>query len=67
MSSLPEVVGDAAILVDPDQMQEVARALIELQEDPKLQRELIEKGYRNADRFSWNLMAARYAELIMKD
>ena len=67
MSSLPEVVGDAAILVDPDQMQEVASALIELQEDPKLQRELIEKGYRNADRFSWDLMAARYAELIMKN
>ena len=51
MSSLPEVVGDAAILVDPCEPDEVADALVKLQNDANKQQELIVKGYHNVERF----------------
>ena len=53
-SSLPEVVGDAGILVDPDDMQGVAQALIQATTKEELRQELIQKGYENSKRFSWD-------------
>ena len=66
MSSLPEVVGDAAILVDPCEPDEVADALVKLQNDANKQQELIVKGYHNVERFSWDKTANKYADIVMK-
>ena len=66
MSSLPEVVGDAAILVDPCEPDEVADALVKLQNDANKQQELIVKGYHNVERFSWDKTANKYAAIVMK-
>lgn len=66
LSSLPEVVGNAALLVDPRHEDEVADALIQIQNDEEMQKMLIVKGYQNVVRFSWSQTAAQYAELIMK-
>lgn len=66
MSSLPEVVGDAAILVDPCKPDEVADALVKLQNDANKQQELIVKGYHNVERFSWDKTANKYADIVMK-
>ena len=66
MSSLPEVVGDAAILVDPCEPDEVADALEKLQNDANKQQELIVKGYHNVERFSWDKTANKYADIVMK-
>ncbi len=52
-SSLPEVVADAGILVDPDDMGQIARALMKVTEDEAVREELIRKGYENIRRFSW--------------
>lgn len=52
-SSLPEVVGEAGLLVDPDDPEAVAEALVRATEDQALRQGLIQKGYENIRRFSW--------------
>jgi glycosyltransferase involved in cell wall biosynthesis len=52
-SSLPEIVGDAAILVDPDNHHEVADAITLLLTDTHLARELRKKGVEQARQYTW--------------
>jgi len=61
ISSLPEVVGDAGLLVDPQQDQEITVALWRLLTDDALAAELRRKGLQRASGFSWQ----RAAELTM--
>lgn len=57
VSSLPEVVGDAALLVDPEDWEEIAVAMHRLLTDDALHAELCEKGLRRAQCFSWEQAA----------
>lgn len=59
-SSLPEVVGDAAILVNPNDYEGVAIAIEELTTNKDMQDLLIKKGKKNIDRFNWNSIAKQY-------
>lgn len=52
-TSLPEVVGDAGLLVAPADASAAADALIKLTTDEALREEMIRKGYENIRRFSW--------------
>jgi glycosyltransferase involved in cell wall biosynthesis len=54
ISSLPEVVGDAAILVDPYSEKEITNGLVRLHNDENLRKELSEKGLKQAKKFSWD-------------
>ena len=56
-SALPEVAGDAAILVDPLDVEALADAMLRLSQDEALRQELIAKGYENVKRFSWEKAA----------
>jgi glycosyltransferase involved in cell wall biosynthesis len=56
-SSLPEVAGDAALLVDPRDTEALADALARLVVDEGLRRELVERGFRQMQRFSWRRCA----------
>jgi glycosyltransferase involved in cell wall biosynthesis len=56
-SSLPEVAGDAALLVDPTDTEALADALARLVADEGLRRELVERGFRQMRRFSWRRCA----------
>jgi glycosyltransferase involved in cell wall biosynthesis len=58
-SSLPEVVGDAGILIDPHRPDEIYRALEAVLLDRKLSESLRIKGLRQAKRFSWDDAALR--------
>lgn len=58
-SSLPEVVGDAALLVDPHKTNEIAAAITRLIEDEKLREDLRQKGYRQALRYTWTESARK--------
>lgn len=58
-SSLPEVVGDAAILVDPLDVEELAAAMERILGNEALQAELIERGLEQARRFSWERCARK--------
>ena len=53
VSSLPEVAGDAAILVDPLNEDEIFEAYKKILSDKKLQREMIQKGLEQAKKFEW--------------
>ncbi len=57
VSSMPEVAGKAALLVDPEKEQDIARALQRLLEDKKLQDSLKQKGLEQAKKFSWEKCA----------
>jgi len=52
-SSLPEIAGDAALLVDPMDVDALAAAMLRLSQDEALRQRLIEAGYQNVKRFSW--------------
>lgn len=56
-SSLPEVAGDAAVLVKPDDSMQLAEAILQVITDSKLRKELIEKGQERAKLFSWERTA----------
>lgn len=67
VSSLPEVVGDAAILVNPKDYKEVAKKIDELMNDKLLRQDLITKGKVNVTRFSWSEIADKYLKVILQD
>jgi glycosyltransferase involved in cell wall biosynthesis len=56
-SSLPEVAGDAAILVDPNSSDEIASAMIRLANTPDLAADLARRGARRAATFTWERCA----------
>jgi glycosyltransferase involved in cell wall biosynthesis len=56
-SSLPEVVGNAALLVDPEDTRELALAMARLVDDAPLREELRERGLERARAFSWQQTA----------
>ena len=53
VSSLPEVAGHAALLVDPLDVKEIARGLGEMVSNPQLRQDLIKKGFAQVKKFSW--------------
>jgi glycosyltransferase involved in cell wall biosynthesis len=57
VSSMPEVAGEGAILVDPDDVSGLADALVRLVEDRALAAELARRGREQASRFSWERCA----------
>lgn len=58
-SSLPEVVGDAGILVDPYDHKKLAESLYEVLSDEGLRKHLTLKGLRRAKKFSWKETAKK--------
>ena len=56
-SSLPEVAGEGALLVDPTDTAALAAALAHIAQDAALREELTERGYANLRRFSWQQCA----------
>ena len=65
-SALPEIAGDAALLVDPENVDEIAAAMLRLSQDEALRQELIAKGYENVKRFSWE-KAARETLAVLEE
>ncbi len=65
-SALPEIAGDAALLVDPEDVDDIAAAMLRLSRDEALRQELIAKGYENVKRFSWE-KAARETLAVLEE
>jgi glycosyltransferase involved in cell wall biosynthesis len=61
--SLPEVVGDAAWLVNPEKEQEIFTAIKTLSADERLRQEFINKGHERVKLFSWRKTAEETLEL----
>jgi glycosyltransferase involved in cell wall biosynthesis len=66
ISSLPEVLGDAAILVDPYDVQQLARAMHDVLSSGDLRQEMAAKGLERARRFSWAETAHKTLEVYQE-
>ena len=68
ISSLPEVAGDAALLVDPYSVSEIVEAMVKLYGDDALREEMRERGFKQSSLFSWEKAAAEtlsaYREML---
>lgn len=58
-ASLPEVAGDAAILVDPYSIEEISSAMKEIITSPQRREELREEGFRRVKNYSWEKTAQK--------
>ncbi|MBL7733081.1 MAG: glycosyltransferase family 4 protein [Chitinophagaceae bacterium] len=65
-TSLPEVAGDAAILVDPENTASVSDAMVRLVNEPALRQSLIEKGELRKELFTWEKTEAKLWLSIQK-
>lgn len=65
-SSIPEVVGDSAILFHPEKYEEIYDSMKKLVEDEELQKKLVKQGLKQATKFSWNKSAQKLLQ-IFKD
>jgi glycosyltransferase involved in cell wall biosynthesis len=64
-ASLPEVAGDAALLVDPDDVDAIAEGLVRLFGDPDLRERLVAAGRERLATFSWERSAGATAEVLL--
>src|SRR5208283_3601902 len=66
VSSLPEVVGNAAVLVHPENVFEIMRALHRVLLDQPLREKMKERSYRQAAKFSWEKSVLRIREVYQE-
>ncbi|MGB9880388.1 MAG: glycosyltransferase family 4 protein, partial [Anaerolineae bacterium] len=64
VASLPEVAGDAAILVDLHNTEQLEQAISQVLTDPSLRHDLTEKGLRRVQHFSWQKCAQQTLQLL---
>jgi glycosyltransferase involved in cell wall biosynthesis len=62
-TALPEVAGDAALLVNPESVDEIWRAMARLLQDGSLRQVLVEKGRQRADPYTWERTSEQYLDL----
>lgn len=62
-SALPEVAGNAALLIDPQEPETIAAAIINLLNNQTLREGLIAKGLERVRQFSWDLSALKLMEI----
>ncbi len=65
-TAMPEVAGDAALLVNPTEVDDIVAAMQKLSSSEVLCAELRQKGFARAKLFSWNTVAKETAEIIKK-
>jgi glycosyltransferase involved in cell wall biosynthesis len=62
VTSLPEIAGEAALLINPYEINEIKNAMMKLYQDASLREKLVETGKKQKDNFSWD----RSADLLWK-
>jgi len=62
-SALPEITGDAACLVDPMNVDDIAQGLNKVVFDQEYRQNLIRLGYKRIERYSWLEAASKYANI----
>ena len=71
VSSLPEVVGDSGVLINPADAAALAQAMTQMVEDPRFRNTLAEKALERSRLFSWDRCvtqtAAAYRQVLVKD
>jgi glycosyltransferase involved in cell wall biosynthesis len=57
VTSMPEIAGDAALLVDPFSIESIANAMTSVEKDPQLRQQLIGKGRIRKEMYTWDKSA----------
>jgi len=65
-SSIPEVVGEAGILVDPYNVQALAEAMKQVLTDSRLKQAMVKKGFEQSKKFSWEKAAEQTRQVYEK-
>jgi glycosyltransferase involved in cell wall biosynthesis len=66
ISSMPEVAGDAACLVDPYDAASIRQGILKIIQDANYRDELVRKGFENVKRFDPQAIALQYLDLYRK-
>ncbi|MFN6327020.1 MAG: glycosyltransferase family 4 protein [Aphanizomenon sp.] len=66
ISSLPEVAGDAAILINPYHIEEITAAMKIIINDSETRKQLSEKGLKRANQFTWEKTGLATVEVLKK-
>ncbi len=66
ISSMPEVAGQGAILVEPDNVEQIVQGMYKVIDDKELRKRLIAEGKKNARRFSWHKCAQETLEILIE-
>lgn len=66
VSSLPEVIGDAGILINPNDVEGLSNAILRILSSNELRAQLSEKGLKQANKFSWEKTASQTVEIYNK-
>lgn len=66
VTSMPEIAGDAALLVNPDNDNEICNAMISLYNNKELRQQLIEKGIQREKLFTWDKTSEYIWTIIQK-
>jgi glycosyltransferase involved in cell wall biosynthesis len=62
---LPEVVGDAAMLIDPMDADGIADAMYRVLHEPDLRADLVRRGHERVKAFSWDRSVKRTHDIYM--
>ncbi|MFZ5559754.1 MAG: glycosyltransferase family 4 protein [Patescibacteria group bacterium] len=65
--ALPEILGNSALLVNPENPSEIAEAIYKIIKNPELRENLIRKGYENIKRFNWLNCAKETLRIISQN
>ena len=65
ISAMPEVAGDAALVVDPLSVDAIANALVRITTDEKLRRDFVTKGRERLKEFDWDRSAQEFWRLMI--
>lgn len=57
ISSMPEIAGDAAVLVNPSDVEEIKKSINNILNDKDMKRDLVDKGLKRAKEFTWEKAA----------
>lgn len=65
-TSMPEIAGDAAVIIDPFSVSSITDAMVSIAKDEGLRKELIQKGQERAKNFTWQRTADLLWDSILK-
>nr|WP_321452405.1 glycosyltransferase family 1 protein [uncultured Carboxylicivirga sp.] len=66
LSSMPEVAGEGACLVDPYNVDSIRNGILKVMNDDTYRKQLIKKGFENCKRFNPKVVASQYEALYKK-
>ena len=65
-SAMPEIAGDAALIVDPHDIHDISHAMFQIDNNPQLCNQLIQKGNQIIQKFQWDNTAHIISETLLK-